>query len=216
VYYTVPAQLQGPTDISSRPPPKNFTAAAAGGGGGAAAAGAGAGAGAGAALMYHAFTPYELIRRTIEATRGQLYVPYFDKPMTFMLATHEYSHVFDRVVLLDIDEFLDCTGMCVYVCMYVCTYVRATTSHHPYTNTKRSHIHMHTLTQNNTADWSTVMDRSAKFKHVHELRIPRRAVNATISLEECKALAGCTFPDMWGAAFKWQKFSKVAVKVWVF
>ena len=128
-------------------------------------------------VLYHAFTPYEIVRRTI-STKGRLYVPYMDKPMAMMLAVHEYGWLFERVVLLDVDEFLDCVD-----------------------------------------SWVNVTVRAGT-KGIDELRIPRRSVNTTVGLEKCYQMSEtdgkngdgpCTFPDLWGSAFKWQKFSKVAV-----
>jgi hypothetical protein len=129
-------------------------------------------------LLYHDYTPIEIVRRTSDKISGggpsKLFVPYFDKPMSFMHAVHELSPILGkegRVILLDIDEFFDCSN-----------------------------------------HFEDILSKTPEYTKYHELRISRRVVSSIISKEECINVEGCTFPDLFGVHFKWQKFNKVAVK----
>jgi hypothetical protein len=118
-------------------------------------------------LVYANFTPYELIRRT--TSNGELLVPYFDKPATFLYAAHENPH-FEMVFLLDVDEFLDCSD-----------------------------------------DIDKILKAHREYSPIDELRVPRRVIPTTMTFDECSKLEHCTYPDIWGNQYRWQKFDKVRV-----
>ena len=119
-------------------------------------------------LVYANFTPYELIRRT--GPGGQLLIPYFDKPATFLYVVHENPHL-EMVFLLDVDEFLDCSD-----------------------------------------DIDNILTSHKEYAVIDELRIPRRVIPTTMTFSECNAKANCTYPDIWGNQYRWQKFDKVGVR----
>ena len=61
-------------------------------------------------------------------------------------------------------------------------------------------------------DIDKILSGHKEYSKIDELRVPRRVVPTTMTFEECASRPNCSYPDIWGNQYRWQKFDKVGVK----
>ena len=61
-------------------------------------------------------------------------------------------------------------------------------------------------------DINSIFKAHSEYSLIDELRVPRRVIPTTMSFGDCSKVANCTYADVWGNQYRWQKFDKVGVR----
>ncbi len=173
-------------------------------------------------FIYYNHTPFENIRRTSDSRRGLLLGPYFDKPMTFQYAVHEYSSVMNRIILLDVDEYLDCSNHLhdVLTQKYVISDQSIAQLYSSVDELRVPRRVPSSILDINTCKQINQGEEIANERDPHPIS---KKYEDKIKDEDNNYISdpydhvgqrnvACTYPDLFGLKYKWQKFNKVCVR----
>ena len=61
-------------------------------------------------------------------------------------------------------------------------------------------------------DIDTILTSHPEYSEIDEIRVPRRVIPTQLSFDDCVKQPNCTYADMWGNQYRWQKFDKIGVR----